>query len=242
MPACRGGPGSCSRGVTILPDFNDITRKQTELFFNELLPRYIKKYYRGRGYYFIRRMLHDLDGNKFLEILDENITVTPDLLAKSLNIKKICPIRVCREAQFGPDESVVLGHFSHVERYSASGFGPNTPFLENPASEYRTTYESKSVVLFEGSFDILEIREEKRLSFQVLKTIFHEYVHFFESYFLRSEQTLTSREEKPQGLSVRRYSLEEARGMDDRFIYELYLARFAFISAIAAMLWVLFFG
>lgn len=226
----------------IVADFNEITMKQAELFFNELLPRYIHLYYRGRGYYFVRRMLHDLDKNKFLEILDEKIEVTPDLLQKSLNIKKICPVRVCPEAQFGPKESVVLGHFSHVERYSASGFAPNTPFIENPASEYRTTFESKSVVLFEGSFELLEIRTEKQLSFQIAKTIFHEYVHFFESYFLRSEQMLTSREEKPQGLSVRVYSLDEARGMDNSYIFWIYFGRFIFLASLAAMMYVLFFS
>ncbi len=223
-----------------MADFNDITETQSELFFKELLPRYIHLYFKGRGYHFIRKMLYDLDRNAILDILNEKIEITPDLLKKSLNIKKLCPVRVCKEAQFGPNDSIVLGHFSHVERYSSSGFAPNAPFIENPASEYKTVYESKSIVLFEGSFNILGITSEKQLSFQVLKTIFHEYIHFFETYFFKSEQMLTSREEPPPGLTARRYSLEEALYMDKRFIYVKYLNFFIFWAVILIMLYILF--
>ncbi len=223
-----------------MADFNDITAAQSELFFNELLPRYIHLYFKGRGYYFIRKMLYDLDRNAILDILSEKIEVTHDLLKKSLNIKNLCPIRVCKEAQFGPNDSIVLGHFSHVERYSSSGFAPNAPFIENPASEYKTVYESKSIVLFEGSFNILEITSEKQLSYQVLKTIFHEYIHFFETYFFKSEQTLTSREEPPAGLAVRKYSLEDALNMDKRYIYLGYINFFIFWAVILTMFYILF--
>ncbi|HOT77589.1 MAG TPA: hypothetical protein PK467_17510 [Candidatus Wallbacteria bacterium] len=225
-----------------MTDFNEITRIQTDLFFNELLPRYIHLFFRGRGYYFVRKMLYDLDNNRILDILKQKIEVTPELVEKSLNIKKICPVRICREAQFGPKDSIVLGHFSHVERYSSSGFAPNSPFIENPASEYKTVYESKSIALFEGSFNMLGISDEKQLSYQVLKTIFHEYIHFFETYFLRSEQMLTSREEPPQGLTAREYSLDEAAGMDKRYIISSYLREIIFWTVLLAMLYIIFYS
>ena len=225
-----------------MTDFNEITRVQTDLFFNELLPRYIHLFFKGRGYYFVRKMLYDLDNNRILDILKQKIEVTPELLEKSLNIKKICPVRICREAQFGPKESIVLGHFSHVERYSSSGFAPNSPFIENPASEYKTVYESKSIALFEGSFNMLGISDEKQFSYQVLKTIFHEYIHFFETYFLRSEQMLTSREEPPQGLAAREYSLDEAAAMDKRYIISGYLREIIFWTVLFAMLYIIFYS
>ncbi len=223
-----------------MADFNEIAETQTAVFFNEILPRYIYLYFKGQGYYFIRKMLYDLDNNIITDILKINIKITPQLIDKSLNIKKLCPIRICKEMQFGPNDSIVLGHFSHIERYTSSGFAPGSPFIENPASEYKTLYESKSIVLFEGSFAFLGITSEKHLSYQVLKTIFHEYIHFFETFFFKSEQTLTAREEPPQGLSIRKYSLDEALKMDNRYIYAGYINILIFCSVIIIMLYILF--
>jgi|GEM_PF-5547705 len=223
-------------------NFERIVKSQADLFFNRVLPRYIGLYYYGKGYYFVRKMLNDLDNNSFKQILNIRFEVKKDFLKKSRNIKKICPIKICSEVQFGPGESIVLGHFSHVERYYASSLGPSAPFVENPAAEYKTTYESKSVALFKKSFEMFEYRSKKQLEFQVLKTIFHEYIHFFETFFLKSEQLLTSREEPPAGLVLRAYSLEEADKMDRNYILKMRLKIFIFITSLAACIYILFLG
>ena len=161
---------------------------------------------------------------------------SPASVKKSENIKKICPIRVCAEVQFGPnEESVVLGHFSHIERYTASALGPSMPFIENPAAEYRTVYEKKYITIYEGSFISCGFKPREKLEYQVLKTIVHEYIHFFETFFLRSEQMLTSREEPPQGLMVREYTIEEAVRLDRIHNFKIY-AGYAFIIFLTVLM------
>lgn len=219
-------------------DFRKIARKQERLFFRKILPRYIGAYFRGRGYYFIRKMLEDMDAGKTYEAL-KLPPPSPAAVEMAAAVRAKCPIKLCRSPQYGPRDTVVLGHFSHVERYTASALGPSLPFVELPAAEYRTTVDRKHVVLFEGSFASFEYSSRRELEYQVLLTIMHEYIHFFESFFLKSEQTLTSREEPPQGLIVKSYTLDEARRMDNFHIAKIWAVRASIALALASTLAIL---
>jgi len=219
-------------------DFEAIVKKEEALFFKKMLPRYIDQYFRGRGYFFIRKMLDDLDHGKIHAIL-KTPSPSPGAVIKARNVVKICPIRICREVQFGPGESIVLGHFSHTERFTASTLGPGLPFLELPASEYKTVIDRKHVVIFEGSFGMLGCRNRRELEFQVLMTIMHEYVHYFETFFLKSEQTLTAREESPEGVIVRHYSLEDSRKMDTIYLLKIYFVYGLLFTVLVSALFVI---
>jgi len=221
-------------------DFNAMARSQSEIFFRKILPRYIDLYYSGKGYYFLRKMLEDLDSDRFLDVLKVK-KVSPRAKELAANAKIACPLRICPEVQFGAGESVVLGLFSHVERYSSSSFGgPGAPFLELPASEYRTLEDRRFITLYEGSFRFFSYPSEKSLKYQILKTIVHEYLHYFESYFFKSERLLTSREEPPEGIDIKKYSLEEARRMDRWFVISGYLFYIALFAALAAAFYIVF--
>ena len=198
-------------------DFNKLLKEEENLYFDKILPLYIDLYYRGKGYYFIRKMLDDLDSNKFAKILKNDGPASKKSFQKSQNIRKKCPVKPCKEVQFGSDECLVLGTFSHIENYTAQGFSSGTPFLELPAPEYKTTKDIKSIMIFEGSFKSLLFRSENDLRFQVLKTIFHEYVHYFESFFFKSEQLLTERENNELKF-IKEYTLDEARKKDRDYI------------------------
>ncbi len=219
-------------------DFAALVKKEEALFFKKILPRYIDQYFRGRGYFFIRKMLDDLDRGQVHYML-KTPSPSPGAVIKARSVLKICPVRVCSEVQFGPGDRVVLGHFSHTERYTASTLGPGLPFLELPASEYKTVVDRKHVVIFEGSFKMLGCRTRRELEFQVLMTIMHEYVHYFETFFFKSEQTLTAREESPEGVIVRHYSLEDSKKMDTNYLLKLYFIYGLLFTALASALFVI---
>lgn len=213
---------------------------QSEIFFRKILPRYIDLYYSGKGYYFLRKMLDDLDSDKFTGVLKIK-KVSEGAKELAARAKAACPVRICPEVQFGSRGSVVLGLFSHVERYTSSGFGgQGVPFVEIPASEYKTIVDRRFITLYEGSFGYMEYKSARQLKYQILKTIVHEYLHYFESYFFKSEQLLTAREEPPEGIDIKKYTPEEARRMD--FMYDLrgYLAYLAIITFLFMAFYIVF--
>lgn len=219
-------------------DFGKILKEEENLYFDKILPLYIDIYYSGKGYYFIRKMLDDLDNNKFMKILENSRPASKKSLQKSQHIRKKCPVKNCREVQFGQDECLVLGTFSHIENYVSQGFSSGTPFLEIPAPEYKTTKDIKSITIFEGSFKSLMFRSENDLRFQILKTIFHEYVHYFESFFFKSEQLLTERENN-ECKFIKEYTLDEAKKKDrDYTIFKTVSYAALFISA-SVVFWIL---
>ena len=51
--------------------FDEIVGAASRLYFDEILPRFIDRDLRGRGYAFVWRMLHDHDRDAVFDILSE---------------------------------------------------------------------------------------------------------------------------------------------------------------------------
>ena len=81
---------------------------------------------------------------------------------------------------------------------------------------YREIDVSWQVSIFADTF--AATLPPQRWADELLLTVFHEYIHYFESFLLRSEQPLRSREEGHHGVAERALSLDEARRQDRRII------------------------
>jgi hypothetical protein len=182
--------------------FDQLVRRLTGFFLSEILPRYLERDYFGKGYYFLKRLLTDLDHRKLLAILEEP-DPSPRAKARARSILSHCPIRVSLELKPGEEGGLILGEFSQHEQYTSFG---GTYINEHPSE--------KHITIFRGSFEALRFASEADLEYKLLETISHEFVHFFESHFLRSEQELARREQPVEGLPYHRLSLEEARRKD----------------------------
>lgn len=183
--------------------FNQLVRRLTGIFLAEILPRYLERDYFGKGYYFLKRLLTDLDHRRLLKILDEPAP-SPRSRAQAKSILSHCPIRVSRELKPGEQGGLILGEFSQHEKYTTFG---GTYINEHPSE--------KHITIFQGSFETLRFASEADLEYKLLETIAHEFVHFFESHFLRSEQELARREQPIKDLPYHRLTLEEARRRDE---------------------------
>lgn len=185
-------------------EFRQLVRGQTKLFLEKLLPRYLEKYYFGKGYLFLKGLLTDLDNERLLEIMNEQ-PPAPKWLARAKSILKKCPVRVSPELKSQGAGSLTLGQFLHREEYLSYA---NAYYVEKPGK--------RQIVIYQGSFEALRFASEDELRNEVLETIVHEFVHFFESYFLRSEQELGWREKPVKGLQHERMTFKEARDRDRR--------------------------
>jgi hemerythrin len=206
--------------------FRNIVRKQTQFFLREILPRYLERYYFGKGYFFIKNLLTDLDNGKLLEILNTS-PPSKHWMIKAKSILKRCPIYVSRDLKEGEKSSVVLGEFTHEEEYISHG---DAYYIEKASKKHITIYQ--------GSYEALGINSEDELRNDILETIVHEFVHFFESHFLKSEQELGWREEPVTGLKHVRITFAEARRRDrkaERLRIILWIAA-ALVTIIAVLI------
>ena len=99
-----------------------------------------------------------------------------------------------------------MGRFIHHEQFQGSGFGGLGP------SEFNELLHERAVELYGGSFfQLMNFQLMNSGQFdlrnEILRTIFHEYIHFFESFFLNRDQPLATREKntcKAELLSLRK--------------------------------------
>jgi hypothetical protein len=191
--------------------FEQLVTEQKKLIFNSILPRYIHAYYKGKGMHFIRRMLADLDNDQMLEIINIVQKPSQDAKQKSLKVLQQCPIEISASEKKEKD-GLVMAKFIHDEEYTAESVGGG------PATSYRTTYNERKIVIYQGSFAALQIPNTSALSYQIFKSIMHELVHYFESFIFTSDQMLYQREISGTGKHISQDMLNRARQEDSRYI------------------------
>lgn len=176
-------------------------------YFEQILPRHIERDLRGRGYVFLWRLLEAHDKDDLLSICHEP-PPSRRATAMALRARAHCPIVI--RAWSGK----LLGQFIHHELYEN---------LSNVA--FRTLEESRHIEIYQGA---LEQFEGEELDHQLLLTIFHEYIHYFESFLEQHHQPLRGRE---RDLFVREYTLSQARWKDRLYTTK----RLAFWGLLAAV-------
>jgi hypothetical protein len=209
LPKCGVCWNLSEMPFTNMEDWKDHFKRecedQFERYGSEILPLYIEKYYFGGGHYFVAKMLTDLDSSK---IQTKKMKLSRRSSRLAVRALENCPLRIVDRLEHAP-EGLVMGRFIHHEQFEGSGFGGT--------SEYRELLHERTVELYGGSFfQLMKFQlmnsGQFDLSNEILTTIFHEYIHFFESFFLNRDQPLATRERstsKAELLSLRKAITED---------------------------------
>ena len=181
------------------PDFARRVEAQAALYFDDILPRCIDAWFAGRGYRLIAEMmrLHDADSVAAALALPAPSEKARRMAARA---RESCPLFAVDELMF-QDGMPVLGQYLHRSLIQGHFLGVSFQVLE----------EHHWVVLYGGCFAPMP---EARLDHEILLTIFHEYIHYFESFLPAKEQPLRSRE---RGTRHRLYAPDEAAHRDRRY-------------------------
>ena len=189
--------------------FAALVARQADRFFDDLLPRFLARYYRGAGQTFVLRLLEALDQDD-LEGLDGAPPPPRWARRRAARVRRNCPlVAVAQAPPVAP--GVLLGQFFSRETWVSEGL-----------ASYRTLAHARWIEIYESSFVALHGDAAEALGPAVFRTIVHEYVHFFESFLLRSEQALRGREEWDE--TIRRITPAQAARRDRRAVWRRRLA------------------
>lgn len=262
------------------------------LFGGAILPWFLERYYSGKGYQLVARLLevHDRWKPGALAALSPGGDKWRAMADGAL---RSCPIEISGGTSREGRNCVVLGRFyQDWKRSPAAGESAGSPDREDlmdavedfvgaidagsglpvgSAAERRAADRGmkgsphgegvrrecgpagadcepmKWIVLYRGSFEVSWYDEgggPEVLEDMILKTIFHEYIHYFESFFMASEQPLAVREGHRGGFRPRRITPAQAAELDRAYergtpwawiILGLFVAAGAVFIAVGAM-------
>jgi len=148
-------------------------REEAERYFTLVLPRFVTTYYRGAGCEFLWRML---DAHDRRDLSAGHGAPSAKAIRMAKTVRDVCPMHVVSTAK-GQAGSVVLG-----------------TFFQSSLARGLVVQSERSVEIYAGSFRLLGLSSEALLRDEILHTIFHEYIHHFESFLLLREQPLRGRE------------------------------------------------
>ncbi len=159
-------------------DFRYRVEWARRIYFDAILPRYIDAHFRGAGYAFVYALLADHDVADLLKMLDE-----PEPSPRAVRMSRGAERMVAITAVDWLPEPPCYGLFTRTDRYESM-----------MGVDFRELGSEFSILLFEPAF--LPLRDDPdRLDGELLFTLFHEMVHYFESFLPASERPLALREE-----------------------------------------------
>lgn len=166
-------------------------------YFLQVLPAFIDAYFRGDGSEFLWRLL-DAHDRRSLAAID---TVVPGkrALKQAANALKQCP-PILHEHIGGN----VLGLFTQQDLIQPLALGGQ----QHAGSDRR-------VEIFGGALLEAGFVTDEALRTEIFWTLFHEYIHYFESFLLKREQPLAGRE---RGIDVDLGTLVQAQQRDRRAV------------------------
>lgn len=162
-------------------DFQVRVETQRRTFVEEILPRYVERYLRGRGHELVVRMLEAHDRG---ELHPGGPPPSDRARRMARQAAENCPVEVSHRLE-AQGEGVVLGRF---------------------------VQDQDRIELYEGSFHTLCRPDE--LDRQLMHTLFHEYVHFLESWLPLQDEAQPGQEPSPDHRSI---TAEHARVLDTRW-------------------------
>lgn len=195
-------------------------------YFEVVLPCFLTAHYRGGGYGLVAEMLAAHDGGvEAIHAACEGVVPSKKSVKLAARVRAQCPPALVS----GGLERGLLGLFSKQA----------TAISGEMLHSYREIDARWQVLVFADSF-MVNVPEDRQGA-EVLLTLFHEYIHYFESFLLRSEQPLRSREEGHYGLAERALSLREAHARDRKILRRRRIGRglvigIALAIAVAAIL------
>ncbi len=190
-----GPPADQKSGVS--PTFSWRVGAQAEFYFREILPRHIDRDFRGQGYLFLTQMLAAHDAGDPTRILREHPAQPSErAMAMANGARATCPFEIQR------GDGRLLGQFTLNGTY------------RNSMGTSETLWEARRVFLYEAAFERLP---EEAIDGEILLTLFHEYIHHFESFYGARHQPLAAREQRREHV---RLTAEQARRSDTWAIWK----------------------
>ena len=179
-------------------DFAAKVERQAERYFGDVLPRFVERYFGGDGRELLWRLMDAHDRRDLGSV--SGVTATRGAIERAVFVRESCPLGI-EPLLMGTAAGTVLGLFQH-----------RTTEMATPMGGSATLAHERVVTLYEGSF-IAAGWAGAQLDDELFWTIFHEYLHYFESFLLTREQPLASRE---RGHLEPTRSLDEVRRHDRR--------------------------
>jgi len=171
-------------------DVRALIREEIDRYFDEILPARIEADFRGNGYEMLWRML---DAHDRRDLARSTTPPSPRARAMAARVRAACP-PIISDAVMAEGGEIVLGRFSQDWRKIGTAMRTN-----------------RRVEIFARAMKYLPATTLDDLRAEIAVTIFHEYIHYFESFLLLREQPLRGRE---VGHKVEQLSLDEARRRD----------------------------
>lgn len=203
-------PEPTSEGTTPASSLAPLVEEQARLYFEEILPRLIDRHFRGAGYVFLHELMRMHDERRVREPLG---WPPPSTRARkrAARVRELCPLGLCEASDPRGKWSVDAG--SGTLRLGQ--FLKSVTFHTIGPVAYSHAEAVQGVELYELAFLCLGLDAEG-LREELLLTIFHEYIHYFESFLRLSEQPLSGRERGGATLAAALppLTLESARRRD----------------------------
>lgn len=184
-----------------------LIKEEIDRYFSEILPARIDADFRGNGYEMLWGMLAAHDRR---DLAVPPAPPSPRALAMAARVRAACP-PIISQAVLAKGGKIVLGRFSKDWRTVGTAVRTN-----------------RRVEIFARAMKYLPATTLDELRAEIALTIFHEYIHYFESFLLQREQPLRGRE---VGAKIEQLTLEEARRRDRSYTRR----RFAKIAAAASL-------
>jgi len=217
--------GSTSRRRTVdaatasfLRDFAEAARWMSDMFFDEILPRYIERYLLGRGVWMLRRLLADVENHVLMDILSDP-EPGEEARKRAAAARKLTPVVVRGVAYVDPDRKPIFGR--SVTHYGVLGAAWGW---------------SGQIELYAGSFMMAKITDSNRLAAEILPVLAREYVRLVEDLLPADLRPLHTREEATAGYRVARLSEGQARLADQWFAIKPYAGIAAVMLLILGLL------
>ncbi len=185
-----------------------LVEEEIERYFTVVLPARIDADFRGNGYEMLYRML---DAHDRRDLAPPTATPSPRARAMAARVREQCP-PIISDAVMANGGHVVLGLFSQ-----------DTRIIGTAVRSHRRVEIFPRAMKYAAATTLDELRAEIAL------TIFHEYIHYFESFLLLREQPLRGRE---VNAPVEHLDLAEARRRDRNHTRKR-IAKLAAVAAIA---------
>jgi hypothetical protein len=188
-----------------------LVEQEIERYFTSILPARIDADFRGNGYEMLWRMLAAHDTR---DLAPPPTPPSPRALAMAARVRAACP-PIISDAVLAEGGQIVLGRFSQDARFTGTVVRSN-----------------RRVEIFARAMKYAQVTTLDELRAEIALTIFHEYIHYFESFLLLREQPLRGRE---VGAKVEQLGLDEARRRDRAYTRRRTIKFAAAIAAAAAV-------
>jgi hypothetical protein len=201
-----------------LRDFREAVSWIEDLFFDEILPRYVERYFRGRGVFFLERLLHDVEGHVLMEILTDP-EPSPPSRERARRARVITPVVVRAVAFEDGSRRPILGR--SVTHYGVMGAAWGW---------------SGQVELYAGSYLLSGITEPSRLAAHILPVLAREYVRLVEDLLPPELRPVHTRDAVLAGERAHRLSPARARLADQWFVIKPWAGIAAVVLVILMLL------